>query len=130
MRFLIACFSVIFVYFAPVIFGEMSLQYLAESALKSVIIIAVCDYCRKDFKDLALIIAIECFMCASYVIIAIQHDVMQYNRLLSDLCTAAFILELSILIKAGWMIARSSYSISYNRRRDDLRSNDSLEGIA
>lgn len=134
MRFVFAFLTVVAVYMSPMFFAEMSPSYLAEAAIKSGFVVAVCDYCRKDFKELALIIAIEFFMCLVCAIIALrwQPGMISAEILITDISNTAFAVELLILlIIAGVMIGRrTGYSINYNRRRDDIHRDDLLEGVA
>jgi len=133
MRFAFAFLTVIAIYMSPMFFSEMSFAYLAEAAIKSGFIVAVCDYCRKDCKELALIIAIEFFVCLVCAIIALrwQPGMIGAQILIADISNLAFAVELLILLSIGVMIGRrTDCSINYNRRRDDIRRHHNMEGIA
>lgn len=133
MRFAFAFLTVIAIYISPMFFSEMSFAYLTEAAIKSGFIVAVCDYCRKDCKELALIIAIEFFVCLVCAIIALrwQPGMIGAQILIADVSNLAFAVELLILLSIGVMIGRrADYSITYNRRRDDIRRHHNMEGVA
>ena len=133
MRFILAFLTVVAIYVSPMFFAEMSPSYLAEAAIKSGFVVAVCEYCRKECKELALIIAIEFFMCLVCAIIALrwQAGMVSAEILITDISNTAFAVELLILlIIAGVMIGRrTDYSINYNRRRDDIHRDNMLEGF-
>lgn len=133
MRFAFAFLTVIAIYMSPMFFSEMSFAYLAEAAIKSGFIVAVCDWCRKEFKEMAFIIAIEFFMCLVCAIIALrwQPGMISAEILITDLSNLAIAVELLILLSMGVGIAlRSGYSINYNRRRDDVHRDNHMEVAA